>query len=55
MLTAGGKVLALHNGDGRVLWSVDFGPAAAPSKLATWRVPHDVQHDIEARRRGMPA
>ncbi|KAI3435883.1 hypothetical protein D9Q98_001941 [Chlorella vulgaris] len=47
VLTAGGKVLALHNGDGRVLWSVDFGPAAAPSKLAIWRVPHDVQHDIE--------
>ena len=50
-LTASGKVVALHNGDGRLLWSLDFGPRAAPSKLALWRVPHDVQHDIEARGR----
>ena len=47
VLTAGGKVLALHNGDGRLLWSLDFGPAAALSRLALWRVPHEVQHDIE--------
>lgn len=53
VLTSRGKVLALHNGDGRVLWSLDFGPGegtaklAAPSKLALWRVPHDVQHDVE--------
>lgn len=49
MLTAGGKVLALHNGDGRPLWSLDFGPAAGLRRLALWRVPHDVQHDIEVR------
>ncbi|KAL4426508.1 hypothetical protein ABPG77_008366 [Micractinium sp. CCAP 211/92] len=47
VLTAGGKVLALHNGDGRPLWSLDFGPEAGLRKLALWRVPHDVQHDIE--------
>ena len=49
VLTSGGKVLALHNGDGRLLWSLDFGPAAAPRKLALWRLPHDMQHDTEAR------
>jgi hypothetical protein len=48
VLTSGGKVLALHNGDGRLLWSLDFGPAAAPRKLALWRLPHDMQHDTEA-------
>ncbi|KAL4458516.1 hypothetical protein ABPG75_013381 [Micractinium tetrahymenae] len=47
VLTAGGKVLALHNGDSRLLWSLDFGPGAGLRKLALWRVPHDVQHDIE--------
>lgn len=47
VLTAGGKVLALHNGDGRLLWSLDFGPAAGLRKLALWRLPHDVQHEIE--------
>jgi hypothetical protein len=47
VLTARGKLLALHNGDGRLLWSLDFGPQAAPSKLALWRVPHDVQHGIQ--------
>lgn len=49
VLTAGGKVLALHNGDGRLLWSLDFGPAAGLRKLALWRLPHDVQHEIEVR------
>ncbi|KAG7669833.1 hypothetical protein Ndes2437B_g06022 [Nannochloris sp. 'desiccata'] len=43
--TATGKVLALHTGDGRVLWSLDFGAAAAPHRLASWRTPHDVLHD----------
>ncbi len=47
VLTASGKVLALHNGDGRLLWSLDFGRGAALSRLGLWRVPHEVQHDVE--------
>ncbi len=43
--TAPGKVLALHTGDGRVLWSLDFGAGASPQKLAPWRTPHDIVHD----------
>ena len=43
-------MLALHNGDGRLLWSLDFGPAAGMAKLALWRVPHDVTHDLQVRR-----
>lgn len=46
-LTSSGKVVALHNGDGRLLWSLDFGRAAGLRKLVLWRVPHDVQHDIQ--------
>ena len=49
VLTSRGKVVALHNGDGRVLWAADFGRAAGLRKLALWRLPHDVQHDIEVR------
>ena len=50
VLTAGGKVAALHNGDGRLLWAADFGGGAAgavPLKLALWRVPHRVGEDVE--------
>jgi len=43
--TATGKVLALHTGDGRVLWSLDFGATAAPQRVASWRTPHDILHD----------
>lgn len=39
--------MALHTGDGRLLWSLDFGRGAAMSKLGLWRVPHEVQHDVE--------
>ncbi|PRW59755.1 ER membrane complex subunit 1 [Chlorella sorokiniana] len=46
-LTQSGKVLALHNGDGRLLWSLDLGRGAGLRKLVLWRVPHDVQHDIQ--------
>lgn len=46
-LTSSGKVVALHNGDGRLLWSLDFGRDAGVRKLVLWRVPHDVQHDIQ--------
>lgn len=47
VLTAGGQVAALHTGDGRVLWSLNFGRGEGLRKLALWRVPHDVKHDIE--------
>lgn len=40
--TAAGKVAGLHTGDGRILWSVDFGRSAAPWRLAPWRTAHDV-------------
>ena len=43
-----GTVVALHNGDGHVLWSVAFGAGAEPLRLALWRVPHDLTHEIEA-------
>lgn len=46
-LTSSGKVVAVHNGDGRLLWSLDLGRAAGLRKLVLWRVPHDVQHDIQ--------
>jgi hypothetical protein len=37
-------VLALHNGDGRVLWSLNYGAGSAPSELHLWRTFHDVTH-----------
>ncbi len=37
-------MLALHNGDGRVLWSLNYGPGAAPSELHLWRTFHDITH-----------
>lgn len=46
--TAAGKVLSLHTGDGRVLWSLDFGPDAAATRLAPWRTPHDLTSDALA-------
>jgi hypothetical protein len=42
--TQAGRVFALHNGDGRVLWSLNYGPGAAPSELHLWRSFHDVTH-----------
>eukprot|EP00887_Chlorella_sp_A99_P006353 scaffold3.g6353.t1 len=51
VLTRGGVVAALHNGDGRLLWTLDFGGggprAAPPRRLAPWRVPHRVGEDIQ--------
>lgn len=51
VLTRGGRLAALHNGDGRLLWSADFSGAAGagdlPRKLALWRVPHRAGQDLE--------
>jgi hypothetical protein len=48
-LAACGKLLALHNGDGHVVWSVNFGTGDAPHDVLPWRTPHDVQHAAEVR------
>ena len=45
LATAAGKIVALHTGDGRVLWSLDFGAEGAPTRLAPWRTPHDLKND----------
>ncbi len=41
-----GKVLSLHNGDGRVLWQLDFGPTA-PTTLVEWLTPSDPEEGVE--------
>ena len=41
-----GKVLSLHNGDGRVLWQLDFG-ATAPTRLVQWLIPTDPEEGVE--------
>ena len=43
--TAYGKVMSLHTGDGRVLWSIDLGGDTPPLRLAPWRSAHDLQAD----------
>ena len=42
--TAPGKVLALHNGDGRVVWAARYDAAAPPTHLLRWRAFHDLTH-----------
>jgi hypothetical protein len=55
VLRPAGKLAAVHNGGGRLLWAVDFGPrpgggyAGATAQLLPWRSSHDVQHAPEAR------
>lgn len=44
VLTAPGKVLALHNGDGRVMWSYLYPPQQRPCHLHVWKTFHDVSH-----------
>lgn len=44
VLTSAGKVFALHNGDGRVMWSMSYGPEAAPNHLFSWCQFHDLTH-----------
>jgi hypothetical protein len=44
VLTAAGKALALHNGDGRVVWAARYDPAAPPTHLLRWRRFHDLTH-----------
>jgi hypothetical protein len=39
-----GKAFALHNGDGRVIWSTAFDPSAPPTHLLRWRRFHDLTH-----------
>ncbi|CAK9221974.1 unnamed protein product [Sphagnum jensenii] len=53
VLTKSGKLLALHTGDGRIVWSLLIpgfraphgGPQVCPEKLLLWQVPH--QHAEE--------
>jgi hypothetical protein len=48
-----GKLAAVHNGGGRVVWAVDFGRrpdgvhTVATAQLLPWRSSHDVQHAPE--------
>ena len=42
-----GKLLALHSGDGRVLWSTAFDPACTTTHLKLWRTSHDAVHAPE--------
>lgn len=44
VLTSAGKALALHNGDGRVVWAARYDPAAPPTHLLRWRAFHDLAH-----------
>ncbi|KAG2424507.1 hypothetical protein HXX76_014388 [Chlamydomonas incerta] len=46
-LTGTGALTALHNGDGRVLWSRTFPPDAVPMRLLQWRSYHDITHAPE--------
>jgi hypothetical protein len=48
-----GKLVAVHNGGGRVVWAADFGRhpdgihTKATVQLLPWRSSHDVQHAPE--------
>lgn len=48
-----GKLVAVHNGGGRVVWAADFGRHSdsvhtkATAQLLPWRASHDVQHAPE--------
>ncbi|GIL85172.1 hypothetical protein Vretifemale_13572 [Volvox reticuliferus] len=46
-LTSTGRLAALHNGDGRLLWSRSFSQDSMPTKLLLWRGYHDIQHSPE--------
>jgi hypothetical protein len=52
VLTSGGRLAALHNGDGRVLWARQYAPGAAPQLLLRWRTFHDLTHAPQARHTG---
>lgn len=45
VLTGTGKVASLHTGDGRLLWSTDFGQDGGAHRIAAWKKPHDVYED----------
>ncbi|KAG2493104.1 hypothetical protein HYH03_008767 [Edaphochlamys debaryana] len=45
--TSAGTVAAVHNGDGRKIWSRRYTPDTAPTHLLPWRSYHDIQHAPE--------
>ncbi|KAK9811605.1 hypothetical protein WJX72_006834 [[Myrmecia] bisecta] len=47
VLTQAGKLFGLHTGDGHVMWSITYSPAAAPQSVRLWRSSHDVYHAPE--------
>lgn len=53
-----GKLAAVHNGGGRVVWAADFGRhpdgihTKATAQLLPWRSSHDVQHAPEVTHAG---
>ena len=53
-----GKLMAVHNGGGRVVWAADFGRhpdgvyTKSTAQLLPWRSSHDVQHAPEVMRAG---
>ncbi|KAK9804018.1 hypothetical protein WJX73_002264 [Symbiochloris irregularis] len=47
VLSTMGRLLALHSGDGRVLWSTAFDPTCLPTHLKLWRTSHDAVHAPE--------
>ncbi|KAG2448475.1 hypothetical protein HYH02_006367 [Chlamydomonas schloesseri] len=46
-LTGTGSLVALHNGDGRVMWSRTFAADTMPTRLLQWRSYHDITHAPE--------
>lgn len=42
-----GKLVALHNGDGQLVWSRSFDELSRPTRLLPWRGFHDIQHSTE--------
>ncbi|KAF5841245.1 hypothetical protein DUNSADRAFT_13699 [Dunaliella salina] len=42
--TEAGKVAALHNGDGHIVWSRPFPRKLAPQQLLQWQLFHDLTH-----------
>lgn len=44
VITVAGKALALHNGDGRVVWAARYPPTRTPTHLLLWKRFHDLTH-----------
>ena len=47
MYSIAGKLLGLHTGTGRVMWSLHFPAGMMPSHLLPWRSSHDTMHAPE--------